>query len=198
MLRLKKIAVTGGVASGKSSVCRFFKELGAFTVDADAIVHDLLDPASNLGKQVAKTLHIDTSHETPRQFRKQIADKVFKNDIELQKLEQILHPTVCKTIEQLYATALKDNKNTCFVVEIPLLFEIQHESFYDGIITVLADEALAKRRFREKGFLDEEYDLRMKRQLPPHQKATKSSWVIRNHGSLEDLKTQVINIYQTL
>lgn len=198
MLKLRKIAVTGGIASGKSSVCQIFKELGAFTVDADAVVHKLLDPASSLGKKIAHDLHLDVSSSTPQIFRKQIADKVFKSEERLQKLEALLHPIVNKTIESLYETACKEDKWTCFIVEVPLLFESKADSFYDGIITVISDPFLAERRFLSQGFSKEDYALRMKRQWKVEEKAKQSNWVIQNEGSLEDLKKQVIKIYQTL
>lgn len=184
---LLKIAITGGVASGKSSVCQFFKNLKAYVVSADAIVHELLTPNTDLGKQVSQLLGIQIGTE----FRKNIAEIVFKDPETLQKLESLLHPVVLKRIEELYESISKKDY-PLFIVEIPLLFEIKNEEFYDVVITVLAEEEIARKRFGK------DFDARMERQIRPEHKAALSDYVIHNNGSLEDLEKQVIQINKTL
>jgi len=197
MLRLKKIAITGGVASGKSSVCRFFEELGACVVNADELVHDLLVPDTALGQQVIQILGLNVVSEG-KISRRIIAEKVFKNRQLLEALEKLLHPAVLKKIEERYAEASRTGEYTFFAVEIPLLFEIGNEGFYDIVVAVLADEAIAKKRFAAAGFQQEEYDRRMHRQMNPHQKALRAHYTIHNNGSLEDLQRQVIALNQTI
>src|SRR5579872_2924272 len=104
MLKLKKIAITGGVASGKTSVCRFFKELGAFVVNADAIVHELLDPDTDLGQQIIKQFGSEILADG-KLSRKMIAEKAFKDARQLEQLEKLLHPAVLRKIEELYEQA---------------------------------------------------------------------------------------------
>lgn len=197
MLNLVKIAVTGGVASGKSTVCRFFKELGSYVIEADAIVHDLLTPGSDLAKKVSRLLKLEMEKDGEK-FRKAIAEKVFKDPDLLASLQEILHPAVLKKIEELFAEVSKKGIYSQFVVEIPLLFEIRNEEFYDVTIAVLADENNARRRFVESGFSKDEYDRRMQFQMDPKQKAKLADYTILNNGSLEDLKKQVVTINQTL
>jgi dephospho-CoA kinase len=193
MLKLIKIAVTGGVASGKSSVCRFFENLGAYVVIADAIVHELLKSDTNLSQQIVRQF----GHEVIQNgqiSRKILADKAFQDPIQLKKLEELIHPAVLKEIERLYTVACNLGKFTSFVVEIPLLFEIGVASFFDVTVTVLADESEAKERFHRAGFQKTEYDLRMKRHLSPEQKASKSHFTLQNKGSLESLQEEVIKL----
>lgn len=197
MLKLQKIAITGGVASGKSSVCQFFEELGAYVVNADAIVHELLKPDTDLGQQIIRTLG-HTIISEGKMSRRIIAEKVFKDPKLLEALEKLLHPAVLKKIDALYAEASKAGKYTSFAVEIPLLFEIGNEGSYDVIVAVLTDEAIAKKRFAAAGFQLEEYDRRMRRQINPHQKALRAHHTIHNNGSLEDLRKQVIALNQTI
>lgn len=193
MLKLKKIAITGGVASGKSSACRFFKELGAYVVSADAIVHDLLKPNTDLGQQVIRQFGPDVI-ENGQISRKILAEKAFKDAKQLKKLEELLHPAVLRKIEELYAEARNKGSYSSFVVEIPLLFEIEAEKHYDVIVAVLTDDAKAKNRFEQAGFQKAEYDLRMSRQLKPKEKAAKAHYIIHNNGSLEDLRQEVIRL----
>jgi len=203
MLKLKKIAITGGVASGKSSVCRFFEELGAFVVNADAIVHKLLEPNTDLGQQIIQQLGPEildqeiNDRNHVKFNRRIIAEKAFKDPKLLKKLEELLHPAVLQRIEKLYEQACeaeKENKYSSFVVEIPLLFEIGAEKFYDVIVAVLADEAVAKARFERAGFQPKEYDRRMNRQIKPQQKAARANYIIHNNGSIEELRNEVVKL----
>jgi len=197
MLKLKKIAITGGVASGKTSVCRLFQALGAFVVNTDAIVHELLDPDTDLGQQIIRLFGPEILADGKLR-RKMIAEKAFKDQQQLAKLEKLLHPAVLRKIEKLYSQACHEGTYTSFVVEIPLLFEIQGESFYDCIVAVLADESISRRRFEQAGFTSEEYDRRMRRQLSPHHKAELSSYTIQNNGTFDDLKHQIIALNKFL
>lgn len=197
MLKLKKIAITGGVASGKSSACQFFKELGAYVVNADAIAHELLDPNTDLGQQILR--HFGSEIIKNGQIsRRDLAEKVFQDQSKLKKLEQLLHPQVLKKIEELYKLACEKGSYSSFVVEIPLLFEIGKEKNFDVVIAVLSDESEARKRFEESGFAATEYDLRMNRQLPLKTKAAKAHYIIHNNSSLENLKKQVIELNQII
>lgn len=193
MLRLKKIAVTGGIASGKSSVCQFFQELGAYVVQADAVAHELLKPDTDLGQQVLRTFGPEIL-ENGQISRRVLAKKVFRDPDQLKALEGLLHPVVLQRITELYEAACRQNAYSFFVAEIPLLFEIGAEKFYDVTITVLSDERNAKKRFEQSGFQTTEYNLRMNRQFKPEEKAAKSHYTIHNNGSLAQLKSEVIKL----
>ena len=197
MLKLKKIAITGGVASGKSSVCHFLRELGACVVHADALVHELLESDTDLGQQVIRFLGEDIVQKG-KISRRIIAEKVFSDPKKLEILEKCLHPAVLHKIEERYTAVANEKKYTAFVAEIPLLFETGSESFYDVTIAVLTDEAAAKKRFEQAGFQSEEYDLRMRRQIKPNQKAARADYVLHNTGSLEDLRKQAAALYQKI
>lgn len=197
MLKLVKIAITGGVASGKTSVCQFFQELGAFTVNTDSIVHELLLSDIDLEKNIVRHFGFEVL-KNGKLDRRVIAEKAFEDPKLLQILEQSIHPLVLTEIKELYKEACTKKHYASFVVEIPLLFEIGAESFFDYIITVVADEAIACKRFQKKGFQTTDYEKRMKRQLSPHQKALKSDYILQNNGSLEDLKKKVVALNQIL
>lgn len=197
MLNLKKVAVTGGLSSGKSSVCRIFKELGAHCVSADEIVHQLLTPRSELGKKVVELLGSDIVVQG-RIDRSKIAEKVFSNLPLLQSLENILHPAVREEVEKEYQKANKLNQAKLFVVEIPLLFESGFGHF-DAVIAVVADESVCLKRFtKTTNYAPEEFVKRMSRQLSQEEKARRAQFVIMNDGSLDDMRRAVINIYTKL
>lgn len=193
MLRLKKLAITGGIASGKSAVCRVLQELGAFVVDADAIVHELLISNTSIRQQVIRLLGTNVL-QNGKLSRRLIADKVFNDSESLNALEQILHPAVFNRINELYDAACSKNIYKAFVAEIPLLFEIGQEKFYDAVIVVLADEEQTRKRYQAAGKSEGSLSLRMKRQMDPKEKAERADYVITNNGSFEELQKQVIKI----
>lgn len=189
MLILKKIAVTGGVASGKSTVCKFFEELGACVVSADAIGHEMLNLESPVGHRVVDLLGDDIV-ERGQISRSRVADKVFRDSKQLKALEAILHPAIFQRIEERYAAAQKAKLCSLFVVEMPLLFETHTESDYDATIAVLRDETLCGD--------SSDYERRMQHQLSPALKAAKATYTLHNNGSLDELRIAVRKLYHIL
>lgn len=189
MLALKKIAVTGGLASGKSTVCALLKKRGAYVVSADEIVHQLLSPHTLLGQQVIKLLGSDivNDHELDR---KKIAQIVFSSPQKLEALEKLLHPQVLNEIDAAYQKIKQSSDYRCFVAEVPLLYEIGAEKLFDLVIGVVADPAQCRARIQTaKDYSIEDYDKRMQRQQT--NKADQADVVILNNSSIENLSDQV-------
>lgn len=186
---LKKIAVTGGIATGKTTVCQMFEEMGAAVLFADQIVHELFTSNKALIEKTAKEFGADLL-KNGQIDRKALGDLVFKDPKKLKKLEAILHPMVLDQIEEEYAKA----KGLFFVVEIPLLYEIGAEERFDTVIAVVADEKIAKKRFVEKGFSEEEFERRSQRQLKPEEKASKAHFILTNNGTMENLRKAVLQL----
>jgi dephospho-CoA kinase len=198
MLNLKKIAVTGGLASGKSTVCRMLEELGAYVVSADLIVHQLLSPDSTVGKQITQQFGSDLVSDG-RIDRKKLADIVFSNPDQLRALEKILHPAVFEEIEKKYREVKDQNQYALFVAEIPLLYEANAEHNYDAVLTVIAPLQQCQQRFIEQGnHTEQEFKLRMGRQISPLEKAKKAHYIIENNSTISELKNQVIKTYSLL
>ncbi len=198
MLKIKKIAVTGGLAAGKTVVCQIFKELGAYVVSADEIVHQLLSPGTAVGQQVVKLLGSDIM--SGQEFdRRKIAAKVFSQPGLLRTLEAIIHPAVFNEIERKYQQIAREKKYPLFVAEIPLLFEANEQRRFDAVVSVQADQELCKKRFVQQTQQPiDEFEKRMTRQMTPLEKASQAQYTIDNNGDLEQLKTQVITIYSQL
>ncbi len=196
MLKLRKVAVTGGLSSGKSSVCHFFEKFGAFVINADEIVHRMLSPETSLGRKVIQLIGSDIIINNQID-RSKIAQKVFNQPSLLQSLEQYVHPAVQEEIEKQYEAANLQKKGTLFVAEVPLLFEAGIEDFFDVVIAVVADPAICKKRFQIDKGVNGEYEKRSKRQFHMEEKAQRANYVIVNNGSLQELENEtkkLINI----
>jgi len=198
VLKLRKIAVTGGLSCGKSQVCRFFKDLGAYVVSADDVVHQLLSPKTSIGQQVIALLGSDIVN-ADHIDRSAVASHVFQNPDLLAKLEALLHPAVKREIDRHYQEACHQAKASLFVAEIPLLFETGAQEDFDYTIAVIADPEACKERFKQTtGYGQEEFSQRMKRQMSPDEKAALADFTLTNNGSLNDLEKTVKTYYANL
>jgi len=193
MLKIKKVAVTGGLAAGKTTVCQLFKSLGAYSVSADEIVHHLLSPGTPFSKRVVDLLGSSILSEG-KIDRQKMAEIVFAHPKQLKALEDLLHPAVFKEIDHLYKEINQSKQYPLFVAEIPLLYETKQENHFDAVITVLSEENLCRSRFNNP----EEFTMRMNRQLSPQFKATQADYTIHNNGSLDQLLLQVKALYSQL
>lgn len=198
VLRLLKIAVTGQISSGKSTVCDMMANHGAYVISADDIVHRLLKSNKTVQNQINQLLntHISFSDSS---YREQIAQKIFNDKSLLLKFENLLHPLVIEQIDEAYKTCLKAKNYRYFVCEVPLLFEIGFETFFDKTIYVEAPESECIQRFVLKtNGSAEDWRTRMKRFFPSEVSRQKASFVITNKSSYQDLENQVIHILQSL
>lgn len=188
------VGLTGNLGMGKSTAARFFREMGAAVIDADAIVGELLDDravigliSDFLGEQVVQDGRLD---------RRRIADMVFADAHLRIGLEDILHPRVFERVDGLLRELPPDTGIA--VVEVPVLFERGYQGRFDRVVTVYAPDEVADRRLRDKGFSDEEIKRRRKCQLPIDIKVRGADRVIDNGGSPEKTKEQVAAIYEEL
>ena len=194
---MKKIAVTGGIASGKTTVCELLRELGAFVVHADAIGHELLSSSTELGKKVVA--HFGQSILRQGKIdRKTLANLAFHDAASLRWLEKLLHPAILHRIDELYEEARCSGSWKAFVVEIPLLYEIGQEMYYDFVIAVMANESVCRERFLKAGFSADEYERRKSRQLPAEKKALLADVVLYNNQTLDDLRKEVIKLSEKI
>lgn len=194
MLTLRKVAITGGLSCGKTTVCQFFQQLGASVVSADEIVHTLLNRDISLQKSLIDLLGPECI-EAGVANRKIIADKVFRNPDKLKQLEALLYPKVKKEIYEAYEQERKKGTASLFVAEVPLLYEAEMESFFDAVIVVAASKTTAQGRFAGSS---ESYEERSRLQMNLEEKIKKSSYCIYNNGSLEELKSSVQNLFNQL
>ena len=174
-----RIALTGGIACGKSLVARYLNELGVETIDADDIVHELIPDADE---------------------RRRIAAEVFADPEKRRALEARIHPIVKGRIDEFLegksGTAAGecrvDSPPAIRIAVVPLLFETHWDGEYDIICTVRSSRATQVARLAEtRGYTREEAEARLAAQLPVEEKAAKSHYVIDNEGTSAELREHV-------
>ena len=190
-----RIGLTGGLASGKSTVASLLREKGAVVFDADAIVRDLYAPGGG-GEAAARELFGDTVLGANGEVsRARIAETVFTDDAARHALESRIHPLVRREIGRRFGAAQRQGASVA-VAEASQLLEARTESGYDRILLVVAPEAERLRRWEAKGGDTEDARRRIASQIAPSQAFDRAHDVIVNDGSLEELKGKVEAIWK--
>ncbi|MCC5832568.1 MAG: dephospho-CoA kinase [Chlamydiales bacterium] len=194
---MKKVAVTGSLSSGKTTVCRLFEELGAYVVSADAIVHQLLIPTTPIGQKIIDLLG-SVIVAGNKLNREEIAARAFRDPSLLEELEKRIHPEVQKVIEAKYQEVFQ-KPFTLFIAEVPLLFESGQQGFYDAVVVVRADKESSRRRFIASTPYDEaEFERRERRLMPIEEKCRRADFVLDNSLSLNELRLLVKTTFNSL
>jgi dephospho-CoA kinase len=179
------IAVTGPFASGKSTFVRLLGELGAETVSADEIVHDLLAEDRTTISRVVERFGDDVRGERGVN-RRALGRKVFGDPEALRDLEDILHPLVRRETQRRIAVS----EAGLFVAEVPLLFEGGSGADYDYTVAVVVPEERRRAWAAERG-VDEAALMAIEvRQLPQEEKARRADIVVQNDGDVDKLRKQ--------
>ena len=190
------LGILGGIGSGKSTVTEMFGALGAATLDADAIAHELIER-----EETKSTLQQwwgdDVIDVDGKVNRKKIQEVVFSDAQELVRLEKLLHPEVKKRIEEKIES-FRESNGRLLVLDVPLLASSPLRDFCDEIIFVNSDETTREARTRTRGWEPGEREQRESFQAPEKEKISLAGSVINNSGSLDETRRQVEDLYENL
>jgi len=191
VLNLPKVAITGAVASGKSTVCKILEKWGACCVSSDDVAHRLISQGGSCAQKVVDLLG-PAVLEGDEVDRKRVASIVFQDREKLLSLEEIVHPCLFREIEKEYEVVRRSCEPfLAFVVELPLVQEVGREGWFDLVVAVACEENLARERFVKRGLSEEDFERRMDRHWKVEDKGAQANFTIVNNGSLEDLEGNV-------
>lgn len=196
MLALKKIAITGPLASGKSTVLSFLKKRGAYVVNCDHILHTALDHNDFLKHSLIQILGTSIL-DGGSILRKRVADIIFSNNELLDAVEKVTHQYLFEELKKEYIKAHDTGSYFAFVAEVPLLFESPHPElvpWFDIIVYVTASESTARKRWIEKGLQEKDFIRRNRRLLPEDDKKKRAHIIIDNSSSLMELEKSIENL----
>ena len=187
-----KVALTGGIGSGKSAAGDFFEDLGAVVVDADQLARDVVERGTDGFDELVATFG-DEIITNGLLDRSKLGQIVFADPNARKTLEEIIHPRVAEAFEEIVQSSPADS---VIVYQIPILVETKSQDRFDYIITVEATLENRTARLKNRGLKGYEIDARMKAQATDVERAAIADAVFKNDGDLDQLLRQVENIYE--
>ena len=182
-----RVALTGGIGSGKSLVGEILEELGALVIDSDQLAREVIERGSPGYEEVVNAFG-DSILSEGQIDRSKLAAVVFNETDLRKKLESIIHPLVREAAEKL---AKKLPSGAILINQIPLLVESDGAKRFDYVVTVSADEEIRRERLRLRGLKDYEITQRMAAQVSDSQREKIANYIIRNDGSIDELTRAV-------
>ena len=196
-MAIRKIALTGGIATGKSYVANKLREGGVPLVDADVLSREVVAPGTPGLAAVRQRFGPDAVRRDGTMDRVRIGQIVFKDKRARQDLEAIIHPAVQRAIDQFFASLPK--RTPFAVADVPLLFETKREGQFTSVIVVACPREMQLERMMTRNKLSKENaERRLAAQLPIDQKVKKANYVIKTDGTFEETDAQVAALVKTL
>jgi len=187
------VALTGGIATGKSSVAKIFRSFGYTVIDADAIAHEILKTqVKAIGKEFGKAFIVSSESVD----RKALGALVFSDSAERKKLEALLHPLIRLEIEKRAAEEEKQAKP--YFVDIPLFFETEGYPIKKSLLVYASKEQQLGRLISRDGHSEAEALARIEAQMPIEEKRNLAQYVIDNSGTLSQLEQECKRIQQEI
>ena len=199
-----KVGLTGGIASGKSLVSRTFTELGAHTIDAEEIAHELMRPGEPVYAEIIKSFGNEILNADKTVNRAKLAELAFdKRKPRIYELNRLIHPGVIERYEKWMDEIGKREPEAIAILEAALLLEAGLRRRFDEIIVVTCKPQQRIDRWGARHKLDPEtarteVTRRMMAQAPVEAKIQAADFVIDNSGSVEETRKQVEDVYRKL
>jgi dephospho-CoA kinase len=195
---MKRIALTGGMGTGKSHVRAVFAALGVPTIDADTLARDVVAHGTPGFDAVVQQFGRGILTADGDLDRRALAALVFADAEKRRALEAILHPAIKAAIDQWFAS-LNPEAQRFAIADIPLLYEVGLDKEYDEVIVTSCSPETQKKRIMARDDLgDAEVQGRLDAQLPIGEKVKKATYVIDTNGSLVQTNAQVHQLYERL
>ncbi|MCU6710471.1 dephospho-CoA kinase [Paenibacillus sp. J5C_2022] len=188
------IGLTGGIASGKSTVARMLTEHGAALVDADQVAREVVLPGEPALEAIASAFGQAVLHEDGSLNREALGAIVFHDKEQLTRLEAITHPAIRKAMAERIQQYATEDPERLIVADIPLLYETNAERRYEGVMVVYVPASMQVERLMQRnGLPREEAERRVSLQMDIEEKRRRADWVIDNTGSQEQTEAQIIS-----
>ncbi len=188
---MKLIGLTGGIASGKSTVAAILQRLGAEIINADELAREVVRPGTGAWQEIVQHFGSAVLQEDQAIDRRKLRDIIFKDPQARKKLEAIIHPRV-RDLAEKKIRAFEAAGSAVVVYEVPLLFETQIHHRIRPVILVACDVETQKSRLQERDFLTaEEAQKHIDAQMSLEEKRKLADYTIENNVSLAELEAQV-------
>jgi len=195
---VKLLGLTGGIASGKSTVAAILRRFGASIINADELSREVVQPGQDAWNEIIKSFGSDILQEDKTLDRRKLRKLVFDNPEARKKLEAIIHPRV-RALAERRISELAASGSSIIVYEVPLLFEAQIHLWLRPVILVACNIETQRKRLLERDHLTElEAQQHLDAQMSLEEKRKLADYIIENDGALEDLEQQVRTVLQKI
>ncbi len=190
------VGLTGGVATGKSTVARLFQRCGAHVIDADRLARQVVEPGKPAWREIVKTYGRKILRADGTLNRTALGSIVFRSPAQLRRLEAIVHPRVAREQARLTRKIARTHPHAVIIYDAPVLIEAGAHTRMDGILLVTADQAtqIARLRLRD-GLSRAEALRRIRSQLPLRRKRAFANWTIEGRTPLRRLPRLVRRLF---
>lgn len=193
-----RTGLTGGIASGKSTIARLFAALGCVTIDADQIVARLYQPGEAGHEALVRTYGSGILLEDGTVDRRKLAGIAFASEEAANALNALIHPLVAAEEVDLMAAEEQRPGDRIVIIEATLLIEAGGEERFDRIVIVDVDPETQLARAVARGMTREEAARRIAHQLPREERLHHADYVIDNSGDIEAAKAETARVYEAL
>jgi dephospho-CoA kinase len=194
-----KVGLTGGIASGKSTVAEAFARLGAKALDADKVAREVVLPGQPAWRKLQQAFGPEFFLPDGEVNRSKLRRLVFADPEERSKLNAIVHPEVMKEINRRFEQLTTPAQNAVIVVDVPLLLEVKVAHRFDRVIVVYVTESVQIKRLRQRDGLSlEEARRALSTQMALNKKVEYADYVIDNSGTLVETQAHVDKVWQEL
>lgn len=191
-----RLGLTGGIASGKSTVSRIFAELGAIIIDSDVLAREVVAPGTDGLAEVVEVFGEEVLTEAGEMDRAKVGAIVFADPDKRKVLEQIIHPRVFMRALEIDEAA---GEHDVVINDIPLLVETNQADRFDAVVVVdVPTELQVERMVRDRGMSVEEAEGRIAAQATREQRLAVATYVVENTGTLDDLRKRVEQVWEQL
>jgi dephospho-CoA kinase len=190
------LGVTGGIASGKSTVARMLEEMGAPLIDFDVLSRIVVEPGKPAWKEIVTYFGEQILREDQTLNRKVLSEIVFRDRRKRRKLESFTHPRIHEEFVRRIKRMTKEDPAAVIQVVVPLLIEANLRSLFDKLLLVYIPEEMQIRRLMEREPISRETAIRVLRsQLPIEEKRKYADYIVDNSGPLEKTRRQVEEVW---
>ena len=193
---MQSLGVTGGIGSGKTTVCRMLEGLGAQVFYADVEAKRIMQESPDVRAELVAAFGEGSYDANGRLDRAYLARRVFADQANVARINAIVHPRVFRAFEEAQEAARRDGIDV-LVKEAALIFETGGDAHLDAVAVVAAPQAERVRRVATRdGVTSDQVLARMGHQLPPDELRRRADYVVENTGSLDDLRRQVERLWR--
>ena len=196
---MQVIGLTGGIATGKSTVSAILKKAGAEIIDADRIAREVVKKGLPAYREIVENFGETVLLSNGEINRSILGDLIFNDPRKKQLLNRIVHPHVRRETNRQLKDMEKSSPDTIAVLDIPLLFEAEMHKDLSEVIVVYAPEHIQVKRLMKRDNISEaDAVARVRSQMPIEEKKNRATIVIDNSGTMQDTRKQTLEIFKTL